>query len=107
MSRRFGYHTDMLEAGTMGRMLFVRGLAIVVAAFCICYLGDAGIARYRVAFDRDRALSSVTVYYSTTLKNNKTMIFGGEPGTVTCIHALFSHFGYPTCRSIADKTIHI
>jgi hypothetical protein len=97
----------MLEAGTMGRVLFLRGVAIIIAAFCTAYVGDTLIARYRVATHKASALSAVTVYYSATMKNNKVVIFGGEPDTVTCIHALFSHFGYPTCRSLADKTINM
>lgn len=91
----------------MGRTLFLRGVVILVGAFCISYALDAGIARYRVSYDTDETLSRVTVYYSTTLKNNKSVIFTGDPDTVTCIHSLFSHFGYPTCRSVANKTIEI
>lgn len=97
----------MLEAGTMGRALFLRGIGIILAAFCVAYVGDALVARYRVAYHKESALSSVTVYYSTVMKNSKTVIFGGEPDTITCIHALFSHFGYPACRSVQNKTIDI
>jgi hypothetical protein len=97
----------MLEAGTMGRALFLRGLAIIVAGFSVIYVGDALIARYRFAYRRDSLLSNVTVYYSTTLKNSKVVIFGGQPDTLTCIHAVFSHFGYATCRSVQNKTINI
>lgn len=91
----------------MGRTLALRGAVTVLVALCLTYLGDTLVARYRVAFQRQNALSDVTVYYSTALKNNKIMIFGGQPDTVTCIHALFSHFGYPACRSVADKTVDI
>jgi hypothetical protein len=97
----------MLEAGTMGRTLVLRGAVIAIAIFCTAYLGDAAIARVRMARDKNGALSNVTVYYSATMKNSKVVIFGGEPDTVTCIHALFSHFGYPTCRSVENKTINL
>ena len=91
----------------MGRALFLRGLAIVLAGFCLVYVGDALIARFRFAYRKESVLSTVSVYYSTTLKNSKVVIFGGQPDTLTCIHAVFSHFGYPTCRSVQNKTIDI
>ena len=72
----------MLEAGTMGRALLLRAIAIILAAFCAVYVGDALIARYRIAYHRQSTLSRVTVYYSATMKNSKTMIFGGEPDTM-------------------------
>lgn len=97
----------MLESSTMGRTLFLRGLVVALAAFCAAYLIDTLVARYRVATHQDTALSTVTVYYSAALKNNKTLIFGGQPDMIVCIHALFPHFGYPTCRSVANKTIEI
>jgi hypothetical protein len=97
----------MLEAGTMGRVLFLRGLAIIVAVFCVAYIGDALVARFRISYDRQGALSVVTVYYSAALKNNRSVIFGGEPSKMTCIHAIFPHFGYPTCRSVANKIIEL
>ena|ERR1700722_953291 len=97
----------MLEAGTMGRTLFLRGVGIVIAAMCVTYLGDTLIARYRVVTHRNSVLSSVNIYYSATMKNNKVVIFGGEPDNITCIHALFPHFGYPTCRSVQSKTVNL
>jgi hypothetical protein len=97
----------MLEAGTMGRALFLRGAGIVLAAACLTYLGDTLIARYRVVTHKESALSSMSIYYSTTMKNNKVVIFGGAPDTITCIHALFPHFGYPTCRSLQSKTVNL
>jgi hypothetical protein len=97
----------MLEAGTMGRALFLRGLAILLGGFCIVYISDALIARYRIVYQKESALSVVTVYYSAALKNGKIAIFGGQPAKMTCIHALFPHFGYPTCRSVDNKIVEL
>ena len=79
----------------------------IVAAFCVTYIGDTFVARYRISYNKQRALSEVTVYYSAALKNNKFVIFGGQPSKIICINAIFPHFGYPTCRSVANKTIEL
>jgi hypothetical protein len=97
----------MLEASTVGRTIALRGAVAILVACCALYLGDTLIARGRMTFQRASALGDVTVYYSTALKNNKIVIFGGQPDTITCIHSLFPHFGYPACRSVANKTIDI
>ena len=81
----------------MFRKFGVPILGFLVGAFCVLYIADTIVARVRLARNPGGELGTVTVYQGAMLKGNKYAIYGGEPDQVMCVHALFGHFGYPSC----------
>jgi hypothetical protein len=87
------------------RMLKWLAIAIAVASAAL-YAGD-----YFVAADRlggattANALGSVKTVptYVIPHKDGRAEIVVGEATVQTCIHALFSHFGYPPCWYLNRK----
>jgi hypothetical protein len=70
----------------------------VIVVGCLLYIGDDLAARLRIPGNRD-PLGTVHVdrYYVIPEKNNKIQFLPADPETVTCVHALFPHFGYNPC----------
>ena len=97
----------------MFRKFIAPALGVLVGVFCAVYCAvyivivDTLVARIRVAKNPVGALGTVTVYQGAALKGNKFAIYGGEPDTVTCVHALFGHFGYPSCWYEQGESLNI
>ena len=91
----------------MTRRFLLPGLAILLGLFCATYIADTLVARIRLGINREAELGTVTVYYGAALRGNKYTIFGGQPDTVTCVRALFGHFGYPSCWYQRGRNVNI
>ena len=91
----------------MFRKFVVPTLGVLIGIFCAVYIVDTLVARIRLATNPKGALDTVTVYQGAMLKGNKFAIYGGQPDTVLCVHALFGHFGYPSCWYQQGQTVNI
>jgi len=69
------------------------------------YAGDYVSLRFRVPHHREQ-FGSVVVqpYYAIAEKNNKTEFISADVQNVTCVHALFPHFGYQPCWWVSRHT---
>jgi len=82
--------------------LFVlqRTLAVLLAATAVLYAGDYAYARIRMAKPTaSDPLETITInpYYEVPQKNGKFELYSLDPQQVTCVHAIFPHFGYSAC----------
>lgn len=77
-----------------GRVLI--SAIVVVGAL---YVGDFALAKYRLSKNQSASLESVKVQpmYIIPHKDSKAEYVFGEPQMVTCLHSIFSHFGYSPC----------
>ena len=75
-----------------------RALIGIPVALALVYAGDDLAARLPIPRGRE-PLGSVHVrtYYAIPQKNRRTEFYMGDRQTVTCVHALFPHFGYQPC----------
>jgi hypothetical protein len=97
----------MLPESRMFRKFVAPALGVLIGIFCAVYIIDTLVARIRLARNPASALGTVTVYQGAALKGNKFAIYGGEPDTVTCVHAWFGHFGYPSCWYEQGESVNI
>jgi hypothetical protein len=72
-------------------------LVALCAAAALVYIADYGIARVRLS--RGSALSTIEVARLIAIpqKSGKTELEYGGADTITCVHAIFPHFGYTPC----------
>lgn len=88
-------------------LLVLSGSALTGLVFAADYF----LFRYRV-FRNAQPYESVTVqeYYVIQEKNNRTEYVYKDTEQDRCIHALFSHSGYPPCwyaRKHTERAVHI
>jgi hypothetical protein len=82
----------------MWRAILGRALVSVIIAFCLLYLGDYIVLRYRIARGGQAAgTDTLTVLYGTPLKNGQISIFTDQPQSQPCSRSIFPHLGYPAC----------
>jgi hypothetical protein len=85
-----------------------RSLIAFVLLVIALYIGDDFVLRWRMGRGAPGgALDTVTVYYATRLKNGKTEVFYGSPGTEVCSRSLFPHMGYHPCWYVRRANVKI
>ena len=90
----------------MGRKILARGFFGLIGLLVVAYIIDAIQVRVRLATGGPaRAYDSVTVLYSSGLKNNKMEIYADQPSAQTCARALFPQLGYSPCWYLRSHTM--
>ncbi len=90
-----------------------RTLAALAAAAILLYIGDYVYARIRLAkATATDPLETITInpYYEVPQKSGKFELYSLDPQQVTCVHAIFAHFGDNACWYVkrqANKPIPI
>ena len=78
-----------------------RIIGLVIAALVIVYIGDYVVARVRGGAMQT---VQVTQYYVIPLKNGQTQYASAGSKDVTCVEALFPHFGDRPCWYVRQHT---
>lgn len=87
-------------------MILKRIVLAAGAILAILYIGDYLRVRYKMWNPKaGDAFGSVTVYDTVTLKGGKTEVLFDQPQTVTCVYALFPHFGDSPCWYASRRTV--
>jgi hypothetical protein len=76
-----------------------RVILAVIAAGAVVYAGDYLWARHLMAGGSSAALGTVMVHGETDIprKDGRVEIDVDPPEAESCIHSMFSHFGYTPC----------
>ena len=84
---------------TLALRIAARGLTLLISLLAALYVGDYGVAKYRISTNRSAALEAVRVQpmYVIPHKDSRAEYVFGEPQMQTCVHAIFPHFGYSPC----------
>ncbi|HTV60915.1 MAG TPA: hypothetical protein VMJ93_18725 [Verrucomicrobiae bacterium] len=88
----------------MIRSFLLRALAILAALFAAIYILDTAIVSHKAATNKAAAFGSVQVYLATPTKGSRLEIFTDQPESVTCVHALFPHYGDSPCWYVSRHT---
>ena len=76
----------------------------IVVLLALVYAGDDLAARLPIPRGRNPyGTVDLNTLYAIPEKNRKTEFVLGDPQTVTCLHALFPHFGYNPCWYVERK----
>jgi hypothetical protein len=87
--------------------LIKRGLLFLALALAVVYAGDFLSVRFPVPKTRNPyGTVDIQKFYAIGLKNKKTEFdYNVPPETVTCVHALFPHFGFEPCWYLEREKI--
>ena len=83
-----------------------RVLIGIVLLLALLYAGDDLAARLPIPRSRNPyGTVQVRAYYAIPQKDRKTEFYLADPQTVTCVYALFPHFGYKPCWYLQRKKV--
>jgi len=95
--RRLSCGNNSAELRQLIRTILIRALASLAAAVALAYLVDSFVIWRKASSDHAAAFGTVQVLLTTPSKGNRLEIFADQPQTVTCVHALFPHYGASPC----------
>ena len=88
------------------RLVLTRTAVAVAIVLTVLYLTDEVSVSYRRAHAKaNDPVEVITIrpYYAVPLKSGKTEVYLLDAQRVTCVHTLFSHFGYSPCWLVQKK----
>ena len=89
-----------------------KGLLAATIALCalsfVLYLGDYAVLRIRIArHGPATVLSTVTIFYATSLKGGKVSVFYDQPQTQPCVRSIFPQLGDAPCWYLRRHAVQI
>jgi len=91
----------------MRKALLAAAIALCALSF-VLYLGDYAVLRIRIArHGPATVLSTVTIFYATSLKGGKVSVFYDQPQTQPCVRSIFPQLGDAPCWYLRRHAVQI